>query len=406
MQLRGLSSSSDEEVELLLVASDPSSFEEVRPELDADYADGAWATLSPDEMRKRLSAGLPPSLDAVLVGVDGADEPALPDFVKLVGAIKRDAGAPVVLLVRDLGPGAMHQLLRAGADDFLPCPPGRGDVASCLKQLRQAAAGAVGPGAGRGGAIVAVYGVAGGVGATTYAVNLSWELAQEGRKAGLRTALVDLDLQYGATSTYLDLQRRDVVYETLAEIMVADASAWDQALTTYGRRLQVLTAPSDSAPVDLLGPDEVSRLLDLATAASDFVIVDLPTVVTPWTETVLRRAESFQVVMTGDMRCANNLLRFLRALRAEEMPMEKVAHVMNRSPGFTDFSGRARISRMAETLGIEYALTLPDGGRDVAMACDQGEPLAEYASGNALRKEIRRAAQAMVKEAVARAESA
>ena len=50
-----------------------------------------------------------------------------------------------------------------------------------------------------------VHGLAGGVGATTMAVNLAWELACASDKDAPSVCLIDLDLQYGTVSTYLDL---------------------------------------------------------------------------------------------------------------------------------------------------------------------------------------------------------
>jgi pilus assembly protein CpaE len=116
---------------------------------------------------------------------------------------------------------------------------------------------------------------------------------------------------------------------------------------------------------------------------------------TGWTERVLHHAETFFAITGMDMRSAQNTLRFLRLLKSEELPLEKLEFVMNRAPGFADFGGRSRMKRMAESLGVEYALTLPDGGRQVVQACDQGQTLAQYAGGNALRKQIKRIAQSV-----------
>jgi pilus assembly protein CpaE len=70
--------------------------------------------------------------------------------------------------------------------------------------------------------------------------------------------------------------------------------------------------------------------------------------------------------------------------------------VLNRAPGLTDLGGKQRMRRVAESLGIEYAHQLPDGGRQVVNACDQGMPLAEAVKSNPLRRELARIAQAIV----------
>ena len=52
---------------------------------------------------------------------------------------------------------------------------------------------------------------------------------------------------------------------------------------------------------------------------------------------------------------------------------------------------------MEKSLGVDFALRLPDGGKQVAAACDHGAPLAKAAKNNPLRKEIRKVAQRLVK---------
>lgn len=59
----------------------------------------------------------------------------------------------------------------------------------------------------------------------------------------------------------------------------------------------------------------------------------------------------------------------------------------------TDLGGKQRVRRVAESLGIEYSYLLPDGGKQVVNACDQGVPLAEATRSNPLRREIARIAR-------------
>ncbi len=386
------------EAKLLVVAEDLESFAGLRAGLEAELPGGGFAEVAPARLREALrpapGAAAP---SGVLFAAGARDAARLDDLAELVSAA-RAAGVHVILLVQDLPPAAVHRLMRAGADDFLPVPVPRGELAEALDRLRDRAP-LAGPGPRkRDGALVAVYGIAGGVGATVYAVNLAWELALAGRKQGLKVALLDLDVQYGSVSTYLDLPRREAVFELLSQIDRADAAGFEAALTTYGKRLQVLTAPLDVLPLDILTPEGVGRLLRLAQDTHDVVVADLPLALTLWSETVLGAAERFHALMEIDMRSAQNMLRFLRALRAEELPVDKVAAVLNRAPGFGDFGAKGRVRKMAESLGIEYALQLPDGGRAVVQACDHGAPLAEYAGSNALRKEIRKAAEVLLKD--------
>ena len=115
-----------------------------------------------------------------------------------------------------------------------------------------------------------------------------------------------------------------------------------------------------------------------------------------WSETVLERAHLLFALLEMDMRSAQNALRFLRALKADDLPYEKVQFIMNRAPKLTDLNGRSRVKRMADSLNIEFRWSLPDGGKHVVNACDQGLPLAVTAARNPLRKDLRKIAENLI----------
>ncbi|MEM1313288.1 MAG: AAA family ATPase [Pseudomonadota bacterium] len=381
--------------ELAVVSDGLKAFDGLKTELDQELPDGGWVDVRPADLFAALPAAAPP---AALIAA-GSDAPEKLEQTEALVRGARQAGSYVILLVQELSPASMHRLMRAGADDFLPVPIPEGGISEALDRMRDhGRGGAAAPAEmrSRNGALLAVYGVSGGVGATTYAVNLAWELAQESRKANLRVLLLDLDFQYGSVSTYLDLARGDAVYELLTSVERLDAAGLRAALSSFKRRMDVLTAPADALPFDIIDPEGLGKLLELGRATHDVVVVDMPRTLTEWTETVLQQCQSFHALMEMDLRSAQNMLRFLRALKAEDLPLEKVEFILNRAPGFSDFGARGRVKKMAQSLGIEYAANLPDGGKVVTQACDHGAPLAEYAGSNPLRKEVRKAAKAIL----------
>ena len=122
----------------------------------------------------------------------------------------------------------------------------------------------------------------------------------------------------------------------------------------------------------------------------------MPRTVVQWTETVLSEAHVYFAMTELDMRSAQNTLRLIRALKGEELPYEKLRYVLNRAPGFTDLNGKSRIKRMAESLDIKIEVLMPDGGKQVVQSNDHGVPLSEVAAKNPLRKEIAKAAEALM----------
>jgi pilus assembly protein CpaE len=358
-----------------------------------------WGDLGFEEALTFMGQPEAADLEFVAMAIDAIDEGDLGLLAEVI-TVAKSHNIKVILIAEDVTPASLHQLLRGGADEFVPYPLPEGELEAAVERLRkpeelpvpvsgtQELPRSVKLKAGRDGVLIAVQGLAGGAGATTVAVNLAYELATQDDGKERKVCLIDLGLQFGSVATYLDLPRREAVFETLTAIDNMDGESFAQALVSFEDKLQVFTAPADILPLDIIGPAEISRVLEVAREHFDYVIVDMPTTLVQWTETVLTQAQIYFCLMELDMRSAQNTLRLKRMLQSEDLPFDKIRFALNRAPKFTDLQGKSRVKRMADSLGISLELQLPDGGRPVVQACDHGLPLASHAAKNPLRKEI------------------
>jgi pilus assembly protein CpaE len=335
------------------------------------------------------------ALEFIALAMDETDEDNLPLMTEIITQAKK-RGIRVILIAEDVTPSALHSLLRHGADEFVPYPLPENELGQAIERVRAAdvqlpAAGnapVLQSGNQKEGAVIVVHGLAGGAGATTMAVNIAWELATADKSNAPSVCLLDLDLQFGSVSTYLDLPRREAVYEMLSDTEHMDDEVFGQALLTYQDKLQVLTAPADMLPLDIISSEDINRVLSMARKHFDYVVIDMPSTLVQWSEAVLHSAHVYFAIIELDMRSAQNTLRFKRALQSEELPVEKLRYVINRAPKFTDLSGKSRVKRMSESLNISIDVHLPDGGKPITQGADHGLPLASSAPKNPLRKEI------------------
>jgi pilus assembly protein CpaE len=88
---------------------------------------------------------------------------------------------------------------------------------------------------------------------------------------------MDMDLQAGTLSTYLDLPRRDIVVELLQDATTMDVDAFKQALLNYQSKMSVFNAPPEILPLDIIGQAEMDALLNLAAECFDVIVIDMPT---------------------------------------------------------------------------------------------------------------------------------
>jgi pilus assembly protein CpaE len=370
----------------------------------------SWGDLSFDDALVFMGQPDAATLEFVAIAVDAEDEADLTRISDIIRTAKAKS-IKVILIANQVSPIALHQLLRLGADDFVPYPLPNGALHEAIERMRQPAPAAVAAApqmaeeavatpkfkakGDREGVVLPVHGLAGGVGASTFAVNLAWELATITKTDAPRVCLLDFDFQYGSAATYLDLPRKEMVFEILSDTANMDSDAFLQSMLTFNDKLHVFTAPADMLPLDIISPEELGRLVDMAASNFDYVIIDMPKTIVGWTEAVLNRAHVYFALMDLDLRSAQNVLRLVRALKAEGLPHEKLRYVLNRAPKFTDLSGKSRVKRMAESLDIGIEIQLPDGSVQVTQANDHGLPLAETAAKNPLRKELQKLAKSL-----------
>lgn len=385
------------------VSRDVQNFDLLIEDMEAVMGE-AWGDLGFAEALAFFGQPEAETLEFIALAIDEDDE----DNLVLLGEIIAQAksrGIRVILIAEDVTPASLHQLLRQGADEFVPYPlpeqelqiaierlnaPDEPEEDKTVHQTHQLKSGSS-----KEGAVIVVQGLAGGTGSTTMAVNLAWELANIQDEQQPSVCLLDLDLQYGSVSTYLDLPRREAVFEMLSDTENMDEEVFGQAILSFEDRLQVLTAPSEMVPLDLVSPEDIHRVIEMARSHFDYVLIDMPSTLVQWSETILQAAHVYFALIELDMRSAQNALRLKRALQSEDLPFNKLRFGLNRAPKFTDLSGKSRVKRMAESLGISIDLQLPDGGRQVTQSVDHGMPLAAASPKNPLRKELAKLAQSL-----------
>ncbi|MGX0901565.1 pilus assembly protein CpaE [Roseovarius sp. MBR-79] len=385
------------------ISRDVQNFDLLIEDMETAMGD-AWGDLGFAEALAFLAQPEAEALEFVALAMDAGDEEDLALLTEII-TVAHDKRIKCILIAEDVSPASLHQLLRRGADEFVPYPLPEGELEAAIERLRAAPAPVHAMAAtpkppeslpkNGAGVVLAVQGLAGGTGATTLATNLAWELAITDKAKPPQVCLIDLSLQFGSVATFLDLPRRDVVFEMWSDTERLDEDILRQAFVTFEDKLRVLTAPTDILPLDFINSDDIKRVLDLARQHFDYIIIDMPTSLVQWTESVLNACQIYFATLELDMRSAQNCQRIKRALQSEELPFEKLRFCLNRAPKFTDLTGKSRVRRLSENLDIAIDIQLPDGGRAAAQSADHGLPLAMSSAKNPLRREIAKLAKSL-----------
>lgn len=235
----------------------------------------------------------------------------------------------------------------------------------------------------RGGRVITVTGVRGGVGATTIAANLAWHLGEEARR---HTVLLDADLNCGAAALLLGARTANGLRSALEHPERVDELFVERTAQPAGERLHVLAA--EEKPLDPVGcqAGAAARLMAMLRRRYNFVVVDLPARSAPMAREVLDMAHQRVLVTDASLAGAREMLRFAAIPNAPTQSRRAVT-VLNRAgqPGFLSEA------QVREALGEAPDLVIPWLPKVVPAAADLGEPAARQRG--AFRSALLRLAQ-------------
>ncbi len=160
----------------------------------------------------------------------------------------------------------------------------------------------------RGGRVIAVTGVHGGVGATTLAANLAWYLAERARR---HTLLLDGDLYGGAAGMLLSVKPRPGLRVALDNPDRVDDLFIERSAQEVGERLFVLSAESKliDPPPAIAGA--LGKLLDLLRRRYTFLVCDAPFPAAGIGREMFEAANQRVLVTEPSVAGARDVLRYL-----------------------------------------------------------------------------------------------
>ena len=215
----------------------------------------------------------------------------------------------------------------------------------------------------RGGKLVFVLGVRGGVGATTIAVNTAWRLAN---KAQRWVALVDMDLENGDAALQLDATPTSALLEALEKPDRVDKLFLERGSLHQGERLDLLASIQPLGKV-MPGNDAAFRsLIDKLLQKYRFVFVDLPAAVAAKLIDVLHEPSTCIVVSNGILASARDLVRW-RDWLGPNTPERRTLYVLNMAGA----DGALPQDEFLRAIGQAPDLVIPYS-REIAVATNLG----------------------------------
>jgi pilus assembly protein CpaE len=277
-----------------------------------------------------------------------------------------------VLVIGHLNDVTLYrQLIQRGVSDYLMAPVEPLTLIAAISDLFTA------PGVKPVGRTVAVYGVKGGIGASTVAHNFAWSVA---RSQGVQTVIADLDIAFGTASLNFNQDPPQGIAEAVFAPERLDSALVERLLSKCSDNLSLLSAPASlDRTIDLSEP-AFDALIEYMRASVPCVVLDVPHQWNAWSKRVLTAADEILIVAGPDLACLRNTKNLLGALK-HGRPNDQPPRILLNGVGVPK---RPEIgaAEFAKALESPVALTIPFEPALFGTAANNGQMIAEIQAGS------------------------
>jgi pilus assembly protein CpaE len=355
--------------------------EVIAPEEAAALA-SLFPTLVFEAIRSSWPDHLTQGVDILIIGISAASGQQVERAVNFLR--NRPARMQVLVALRDADVVSSRALTRAGAADVVPLPANEAVWALSLERLlsRETVFSDHGR---KSGQVVALLKAGGGVGATSLGVQAAHLLAARAG-ADPKICFADLDLQFGTAALSFDLNEALTVTDCAAVGEVLEETQFATALAAHKSGIRVLAAPRDPAPLDVLTPQLVEALVRGLRRDFALTVLDLPSPWTAWTNHALQLADRVVLVThlsVGHVHLVRRQLGIMALQNLDKLPLTLVCNAVT-----ADQQNLLSLKAAERALCRPFDIVIPEEGRVMGAATNQGVAVSDVRRGTKLEKAI------------------
>lgn len=286
-------------------------------------------------------------------------------------------------------PELIISAMRAGAQEFLSRPIDSRELREAIKkvlkikeQIRSHT-----PESGR---IISVFSKKGGVGVTTIAVNLGVAFSQLSKN---KAALIDLDLQLGDISSFLNLSPEYNILDVCNPNNQVDGVKLQSCLTRHKSGIFVLAEPKNPMESENISSSQINQILGYLQSMFSYVVIDMPHVFDSKTIEAFSLSDHIIVVTVPNIPALRATKKTLITLRDLGYGSDKVKVVVNRESK----KDRINADEISKTIHHQVTWEIPNNYKAAIEALDAGVPLVDSKSKSNVAKSISKLADNITK---------
>lgn len=294
-------------------------------------------------------------LDVMMPGMSGHD------LCREIRATADISSLPILILTARAQPIDRQAALESGADSYMSKPVIPDELLEQIDMLLAAA------NERQSGMVISLFGLRGGVGRSTLAVNLAASLR---RNSEAEVALLDLSPSVGQTVMHLRLQPHSS-WDTLPSIAELAWPTLKEQLLVHPSGLRVLAAPRQ--PQLPLAPsgELTTAVLEILRSQMSFTVIDLPPLFNPAVQSALSLSDIVLHVVAPEVISVQTAIQANSLLNQEEVRPKQKVYILNQ------VTSEPQLPTAAVSKGLKSPLAFRiDWDPNQMQALAQGVPLA------------------------------
>ena len=300
----------------------------------------------------------------------------------------------IIITSLDYSTNTIIKALRWGAKEFLPKPILKDDLIRVLTMLNSVSA----ENDSSQSKIISVYSNKGGIGKTTIAVNLAAELARVTKD---KVALIDLNLQLGDISTFLNLNPPFDVNYVMRKLVDKSEDILIKGFEKYkDTSLYILADPSYIEQSESITPAMVTTLFAALKKVFSYIVIDMSSSIDPISLKILDSSDWILFTTIVNIPAIRNAQRCLNLFRSRKYPKDKVKIIINR---YMD-NDEINLEDIENTLGETIYWKIPNNYFTIMEAINKGETITEINAksniGNSFRDFATRVSDDIIEQSI------
>lgn len=284
----------------------------------------------------------------------------------------------IIVTSADYSTDMIVKAMRFGAKDFLPKPIIKEDLKRVLNfaVMHQ-------NDDNLGSKIIAIYSNKGGIGKTTLAVNLAVELS---KTTGDKVALIDLNLQLGDVSTFLNLNPTfDVSYAIRNLVSKKDETVLSVFEKYNDSNLYILSDPTYIEESECISPYQVGELFKNLRKVFPYIVIDMSSNIDPISLKILDDSDFIFFTTIVNIPAIRNCQRCLNLFKSRKFPDDKIKILINRYMENDDI----KIEDIENALGEKIYWKIPNNYFSIMEAINKGVPVSDVNSNSNIANSFR-----------------